>query len=119
MSVIKINGSPIPKPDGELSIKAEKIKTENETEAGTTQVIIVREAKLTVSADFTLTGTWIERFRWYRDADYVTVSLFYPDSDVMTDYKMQFDMDESLLKDSRKAKSTNGIYSVSVTMTEF
>lgn len=119
MSNILINGSPIPEPNGELSIKAEKIKTENETEAGTIQVIVVRASKLSVSAEFTLTGTWVERFRRFRDADYVTVSLYYPLSDEMSDYRVQFDMDESLLKDSRKAKHTNGIYNVSVTMTEF
>ena len=119
MSVIKINGKNIPAPDGELSIKAEKIKTENETEAGTMQVIVVRSRKLTVSADFTLTGTWVEAFRKYRDADSVKVSLFYPESDKMTDYTMQFEMDESLIKDSRKALDTKGLYTVSVTMTEF
>ncbi len=118
MDIIKINGTVIPEPDGELKIKDEKVKTETETEAGTTQIVIVRNSKLTVSASFTLTGAWIERFRSYRDADYVTVSLYYPDSDAMSDYNVQFEMDESLIKDTRKAKHTNGIYSASVTMTE-
>lgn len=118
MSLILINGKALPDPDGELKIKAEKVKTETETEAGTTQIIVVRNSKLTVSAEFTLTGTWIEQFRRYRDADYITASLFYPDSDEMTNYKMQFELDESLIKDTRKAKGTNGIYSASVTLTE-
>lgn len=119
MSLILINGKALPDPDGELKIKAEKVKTETETEAGTTQISVVRNSKLTISADFTLTGLWIERFRAYRDADYVTVSIFYPKSDVMSDYTVQFEMDESLLKDTRRAESTKGIYSASVTMTEF
>lgn len=119
MDLILINGRALPEPDGELKIKADKIKTEAETEAGTTQVIVVRNSKLTVSAEFTVTGAWIEQFRAYRDADYVMASLFYPDANEMTTYKMQFDLDESLLKNSRKAKNTNGIYSASVTLTEF
>ncbi len=119
MDIIRVNGTALPEPDGELKIKAEKVKTETETEAGTTQIIIVRNSKLTVSATFTLTGVWVERFRGYRDADYVTVSIYYPKSDVMSDYTMQFEMEESLIKDTRKAEHTNGIYSVSVTLTEF
>jgi len=116
--VLKINGVAVPDPDSDLSIKAEKIKTETETEAGTTQVSVVRSTKLTVSGSFTLTGLWIERFRAYRQADTVTVSLYYPSSEVMSNYTMQFDMDEALIKDSRKAEVTKGIYSVSVTMSE-
>lgn len=118
MDIIRINGTALPEPDGELKIKAEKVKTETETEAGTTQIVVVRNRKLTVSAEFTLTGAWIERFRAFRDADYVTASLYYPDSDAMSDYTVQFEMDESLIKDTRKAAHTNGIYSASVTLTE-
>ena len=46
---LKINGTTLPRPDGDLEFSRVKVKTEYETEAGTTQVSVRRESKLTIS----------------------------------------------------------------------
>ena len=60
---LKINGTTLPRPDGDLEFSSVKVKTEYETEAGTTQVSVRRESKLTISGDWTLTGKWVELSR--------------------------------------------------------
>ena len=72
---IKVNGTMLPRPDSDLDFKSEKLKTEYETEAGTTQVSVRRESKLSVSGTWTLTGAWAALFRTWAGMDTVTVIL--------------------------------------------
>ena len=50
VNLIKVNGVWLPEPDGDLNLVASKVKSENETEAGTTQVIVTRVTKLDMEA---------------------------------------------------------------------
>lgn len=47
--VIKVNDEWIPAPDGDLKYNPEKIKTEMQSEAGTTLVVVTRNTKLSIS----------------------------------------------------------------------
>ena len=71
---------------------ATKVKSENETEAGTTQVIVTRVARRTIQGSWKLSGEWMEQFREYRNADTVTVELYYPSASVLSAYTCQFDV---------------------------
>lgn len=116
---LKINGTALPRPDGDLEFASEKVKTEYETEAGTTQVSVRRESKLTISGSWTLTGGWIELFRTWASMDSVTVSAFYPSKDSMTDHECQFSIgSEKHMRNAREQLRTGGLYQISVKMEE-
>lgn len=118
--LLKINGEWIPVPTGNLEFSPEKVKTEKETEAGTTVVIVTRPTRFSVSGKWQLSGAWIEKFREYREADTVTVEAYYPKHDELTSYVCQFEYDtESLVENSKlQLEELGGLYEVSVTMTE-
>ena len=116
---IKVNGIYLPRPDEGLSFKSEKIKKEYESEAGTTIVSVVRESKLTITGSWTLTGTWMERFRSWAEEDTVTVMCYFPENAEMTEHECQFSIDsETHIKKSKEQLSVQGLYQVSVTMVE-
>ena len=116
---LKINGIPLPRPDGDLDFQSEKIKTEYETEAGTTQVSVSRASRITILGSWTLTGRWVERFRTWASMDSVTVSAFYPLKDQMTDHECQFYISsEKHVKNAREQLHTDGLYTISVKMEE-
>jgi len=116
---IKVNGEYLPRPDEDLVIKNKKVKTEYETEAGTTQVSVTRASKITISGSWTLTGKWMQKFRNWEEADTVKVSVFFPSYSVMSDHECQLSIDsENHKKFSREQLSVGGIYEISVTMEE-
>lgn len=119
VEIIKINDRWLPEPDGDLTVKVTKVKSENTTEAGTTQVIVTRVAKLTISGSWNLAAEWMERFRSYRDADTVSVSLYYPSTSTLSTYTCQFEITgETHNVKARQQGIGNGLYEVNVTMTE-
>jgi hypothetical protein len=120
IEIIKVNGVWLPEPDGDLSITPTKIKSENETEAGTTQVIVTRVTKLTIEGSWKLSGEWIERFRAYRDADTVNVEVYYPSASELSTYVCQFEITNEThnVKGRQQLGSVNGLYEVDVVMTE-
>lgn len=116
---LKINGTTLPRPDGDLEFSSVKVKTEYETEAGTTQVSVRRESKLTISGAWTLTGNWMELFRTWASMDSVTVSAFYPSKNEMTEHECQFSIDsEKHVRNARAQLRTGGLYQLSVKMEE-
>ena len=116
---LKINGTTLPRPDGDLEFSSVKVKTEYETEAGTTQVSVRRESKLTISGDWTLTGKWVELFRAWAEMDSVTLFCFYPIKDRLTEHECQFVINsEKHIRNARAQLSTDGLYQMSVTMEE-
>lgn len=120
VNVIKVNGVWLPEPDGDLDYNAEKIKSENQTEAGTTMIIVVRETKLSISGAWKLSGVWMEQFRAFRQADTVTVEVYYPSSRVLTAYECQFEITKEthLTKARGQLAHRNGLYEVEVAITE-
>lgn len=120
INVIKVNGTWLPEPDGDLDYEAQKIKNENTTEAGTTMVIVTRETKLSLSGSWKLSGVWMEQFRAFRRADTVTVEVYYPSSRTLTAYECQFEItrETHLTKARGQLAHRNGLYEVDVKITE-
>ena len=116
---IAINGITLPRPDGDLEYVSEKLKTEYETEAGTTQVSVHRESKLTISGSWTLTGYWMDRFRTWAGMDTVTVSAFFPQTDEQTEHECQLSITgEKHVRNAREQLLTDGLYQMTVKMEE-
>lgn len=120
VNLIKVNGIWLPEPDGDLNVIPTKVKSENETEAGTTQVIVTRVTKLTIEGNWKLSGEWMQRFRSYRDADTVTVEIYYPNVSTLSSYTCQFDVTGETHKSKARQQlgGVNGLYEVGVTITE-
>lgn len=116
---IKINGIYLPRPDEGLQFTSEKVKKEYESEAGTTIVSVVRQSKLTIKGQWTLTGAWMGRFRLWAEADTVTVECYFPSNSEMTEHECQLTIDSEVhIKKSKEQLSVQGLYQVSVTMVE-
>ena len=97
-----------------------EIKDENETEAGTTMVIVTRTTKLAIAGSWKLSGGWMEQFRRYRQADTVTVEAYYPSSRSLSSYECQFEITKEthLTKARGQLAHRNGLYEVEVKITE-
>lgn len=116
---LKINNIPLPRPDSDLEFVSDKVKTEYESEAGTTLVSVRRESKLTVSGSWTLTGAWMERFRAWAEMDTVTVEAYFPRKDFMTAHECQMTISsERHIRNSRGQLGKGGLYQVSVKLEE-
>ena len=118
--MVKINGDWLPRPKGDINFEAEKIKTEYQTEAGTTMVQVTRNTKLTISGSWTISGAWMQRFRQYRTADTVKVEVYYPVPDQLTEYDCQFEINkETYITATREQiPGSGGVYEVEVTIKE-
>ncbi len=117
---IKINNVAIPFPD-RWSETPKKISNEFETESGGRQLIVVRNKRLEVSASFTVSSRWLKRFEAWRDANYVTVSVYDAGSNAYVSYNMDI-VSESfryeLIRHSERMKNTNGLYKLSFELEE-
>lgn len=117
---VKVNGEWLPEPDNDLDFANEKVKTELKTEAGTTQVIVTRKQKLSLSGSWSLSGKWAEKFRTWAALDTVTVECYWPNPNNMTAHECQLSVDsESHNKKAREQiRRSSGLYQLKVTMTE-
>ena len=116
---LKVNNIALPRPDGDLEFSSEKLKTEYETEAGTTQVSVRRESKLTITGTWTLSGEWAELFRAWAGMDTVTVHAYFPERNNLTAHECQFTIkSEKHVRNARAQLSRDGLYTLSVEMEE-
>lgn len=116
---LKINDVVVPRPTSDLSFKSDKVKTEYESEAGTTIVTITRNSKLVISGTWILTGKWMSRFRAWQKSDTVNVECFYPFVDKTSSYECQLIIEsEKHIKNSRAFLNVDGLYEISVTLEE-
>lgn len=116
---LKVNGTLLPRPDDDITLKNEKQEKEYDTEAGTTMVSVYRTSKITVSGTWTVTGTWLKAFRAWADADTVTVLCFYPNGDEMTEHECRLSItQEKHIRFSRDFLNTDGLYEIGVKMEE-
>ncbi len=116
---LMINGVVVPRPDEALVFSSEKLKTEYETEAGTTQVNVRRDSRLSIKGSWTLTGSWMEQFREWVLEDVVKVSCFFPKKDEMSDHICQLAIkSEKHVRNAREQLSTWVLYQISVEMEE-
>lgn len=117
--IIKVDGVWLPKPAKDLEYSAEKVKNSKQTEAGTTMVSVVRNAKLSITGSWILTGSWMEKFRAMRNKDTVTVEVYYPKAGELSAYECEFEIEkEKHITDARNQLDIMGIYEVSVNITE-
>ena len=116
---LKINGMRILKPDDDVEFTSIKLKTEYETEAGTTQVSVRRESKLSIKGSWTLTGLWAQQFRNWAEQDTVRVTCFFPFPDMESNHECQFSIkSEKHIRNAREQLRTNGLYKLSVEIEE-
>lgn len=95
----------------------EKVQTVNTTEAGTDQVIVIRENKLTVTCSFQCTNRWYHKFMEYNLQRSVTVNSYDPHADAYTDRTMRIEgFNASFQQYSDK---TENCWVVSFTLIEF
>lgn len=114
-----INDILLPRPKEDITFKNDKKKTEYETEAGTTQVLVTRTSKIKITAKFLLTGTWMKKFREFESKDTVIVSCFYPSESELSEHECQFIIDsENHIAKSREQLNVNGLYEVSISLEE-
>lgn len=114
-----VNDVLLPLPDDDISFTPEKVKSEKQSEAGTTIAIITRILKISISASWTLTAAWADKFRAWRDADTVTVKCFYPDTAMLSEHTCQFEISgEKHIRKSRAQLGNNSLYKMDVQITE-
>lgn len=114
-----INDELLPEPVDNLKFTNTKTKTEGETEAGTTMVIVTRAEQISISGKWKVTGTWLDKFRAWARADTVTAKCYFPEVDQLTEHTCQLEIsNESHEKKARAQLSTNGLYEVDVTLEE-
>lgn len=117
VNIIQINNEWLPEPNGDIDITPEKEKTEKATEAGTTYVTVTRPTKLTITASWSLSGDWAEKFRAWQAETTVKVKIYYPYATTLTEYTCQLEMKEKQITKAR-GQVTGGLYEVAVEMTE-
>ena len=116
---LKVNDIYLPLPDENLQFTSEKVKKEYESEAGTTVVSIIRDSKLTIKGNWTLSGKWMNIFRSFFVLDIVEVECFYPSNTSLRKINCQFQIDsESHIKRSKQQLNVDGLYKVGVTIKE-
>lgn len=115
-----VNGALLPEPTGNLKFSNKKVKTESETEAGTTVVIVTRPEKITVSGKWQVSGTWLGRFRAWARENTVQVRCYFPDVDQLTEHECQLTIsdEEHETRAREQLPETNGLYTVQVTLEE-
>ncbi len=120
INLLRVNGAWLPTPEGDLQFTDAKVKKEKETEAGTTQVIVTRNSKITITGKWTLSGKWAARFRELKNEDTVLVDCYYPDPNDLTTHECQFVIaKETHVNGARlQLPGTGGVYQVEVTIEE-
>lgn len=114
-----INGTKVPEPDGyEVSIK--DVKKENQTEAGTTQVIKIRKEVYTLTVSFTVKSGWLQKLSAFRNMDELNIKFYDMAAKETRERVMQInDFKANLKKEFNTVKRTAGVWEVSFTLDEF
>ena len=113
------NGQKLPDPDS-YQVNIDDITQENETEAGTTQVIMVRREQYEIDVSFTVKSKWLKELSQYRNMDEINVRFYDPGKDGSETRIMRIrGYKPSLMKESENINRTNGIWEVGFTLEEF
>lgn len=117
---IQINSTSIPVPMS-WSETAEVIEVANTTEAGTDIIDIARVDKLTVSATFNVSSTWLAQFKtWANDTSKLTVKIY---DAVTAGYKTRYmrirNFNYTLVENSDRTADTIGLWTVTFELIEF
>ncbi len=116
---VKINGVSLFDAD-KWTESWEKITNTYTTAAGTEQVDVVRQRKLKIDAQFSCSSSWAHQFAQWSAMDSLSVEIYDTLYGYYGAYYMRIeDYKCSLVKRSKTAKNTNGLYEISFTLEEF
>lgn len=117
---IKINNTDLPVPT-DWNEFAEVVEVANTTEAGTDIVDLMRVDKLTVSATFDVSTTWLATFKgWANDTSKLTVKIYDSVTNAyITRYMRIRNFNYSLVRYSDKTSGTIGLWTVTFDLIEF
>lgn len=117
---IMINSTAIPVPI-EWSETAEVIENVNTTEAGTDITDIMRVDKLTVTASFGVSSTWLATFKgWANSTSKLTVKIYDSVSNTyVTRYMRMRNFNQGLVPNSDKNSGTIGLWNITFDLIEF
>ena len=118
---VQINNTTLPKEPESWYETVEVVENVNTTEAGTDVVDLMRADKLTVSASYKVSSTWLATFKgWADSTSSLTVKLF--DSitqNYVTKTMRMRNYNVSYEKYSKNTSGTYGLWKVSFDLIEF
>lgn len=98
----------------------EKLKNTFTTEAGTEVDLIVRSEKLSVSASYKCTDSWLNTFLGFRDLNSFTLTRYNAKLGTRETKTVRMtDFNYGLVRHSDELLAVNGIYEVSFNLEEF
>lgn len=117
---IQINSTNIPVPTY-WSETSNVVEAEHTTEAGTDIVDIMRVDKLSVSASFNVSSSWLTQFKtWSESTSQLTVKIY---DAVVAGYKTRYmrirNFNYSLVENSDRTADTIGLWAVTFDLIEF
>ena len=97
-----------------------KVMNTYNTEAGTEQVDVVRQRKLSVQAQFDCSSAWIGQFAAWNQAGALTVQLYDLLTGQYASRSMRMEnLSIEIVGGSQKTDRTNGLYRVNFNLEEF
>ena len=117
---VQINSTNIPVPTS-WNETAEVVENVNTTEAGTDVVDVLRVDKLTVSAAFDVSSTWLGTFKgWANSTSALTVKIYDAVTDAyVTRYMRIRNFSANLVENSDNTSGTIGLWNISFDLIEF
>lgn len=117
---VKINNTPIPVPI-EWSENSEVVENAMTTEAGTDVVDVLRVDKLTVTASFDVSSSWLATFKgWANSTSALAVKIYDPVTDAYVERSMRIrNFISNLVPNSDNTSGTIGLYNLTFDLIEF
>ena len=117
---IKINNTPIPVPI-EWSENSSVVENSMTTEAGTDVIDVLRVDKLTVTASFDVSSSWLATFKgWANSTSALSVKIYDSVTNAYAERSMRMrNFINNLVKDSDRTSGTVGLWNVTFDLIEF
>lgn len=117
---VKINNTPIPVPI-EWSENSSVVENAMTTEAGTDVVDVLRVDKLTVTASFDVSSSWLATFKgWANSTSALTVDIYDPVTNAYKQRSMRIrNFITNLVQNSDNTSGTIGLYNLTFDLIEF
>lgn len=117
---VKINNTPIPVPI-EWSENSSVVENAMTTEAGTDVVDVLRVDKLTVTASFDVSSSWLATFKgWANSTSALTVDIYDPVTNAYKQRSMRIrNFISNLVQNSDNTSGTIGLYNLTFDLIEF
>ena len=116
-----INNVDLPNEPTSWSTRRDVIENAGTTEAGTDVVDIMRVGKLTITASYNVSSSWLVQFEtWSDETSPLTVKLYDPATSAYVTKSMRMrNFVSDYVKDSKNTSGTLGLYVVSFDLIEF